>query len=352
MKYKYLFLLLTSLIAVASCKPGKSGGSKPDLAISAKPLKTIKLSASTQHNIVYKNIPSASGIEYALGSYYVLGDDSPYLYQLNEQYELVRKYALMYTASFKNSRIPKSIKPDLESIAHFKYGRDEMFLLLGSGSTSARNKGYLVNASNAYKVQEVDLTKFYEFLKGILKIEKEGVLNIEGLAIDKTYTYLLQRPLGSSSNVLFRFDTDAFKDFLLRQQAIPAAALYHFDLPAIGNNTAGFSGAFTLGDKLFFTASVEDTPNAIDDGEVLGSFVGVIDLRALPYASNQANPLKIATVQLKNTDGSIYKGKAESLVVTEVEPNKKYKVVVVVDDDKGSSELIEVELKMDQDSQD
>jgi hypothetical protein len=344
MKYKYLFLLLTSLFAIASCKSSKSGGSKPDLAISAQPFTSFKLSASTQHKIVYKNIPSASGIEYALGSYYVLGDDSPYLYQLDEQYELVRKYPLMDTVSFRNSRIPKSVKPDLESIAHFKYGRDEMLVLLGSGSTSARNKGYLVNASNAHKVQEVDLTKFYEFLKGILKIEKEGELNIEGLAMDKTYTYLLQRPLGSSSNVLFRFDTDAFKDFLLRQQSIPTAALYHFDLPAIGNNTAGFSGSFALGDKLFFTASVEDTPDAVQDGEVLGSFLGVIDLRALPYAGSQASPLKVSTVQLKNTDGSIYKGKAESLVVTEVEVNKKYKAIVAVDDDRGNSEMLEFEL--------
>ncbi len=347
MRYKYLLLLITSLLVVTACKSSKSGKSGSDMSAANLTSAMVKLSATTKQKVIYNNIPSASGIEYVSGAYYVLGDDSPYLYQLNENYELVQKYPLMDTTSLKSGRIPKLVKPDLESIAHFKYGRDELLLLLGSGSTSARNKGYLVNASNAHKVQEVDLTKFYEFLKGILKIEKEGELNIEGLAIDKTYTYLLQRPLGSNTNVLFRFDTDAFKDFLLRQQAIPAAALYHFDLPAIGNNIAGFSGAFALGDKLFFTASVEDTPNAIDDGEVLGSFIGVIDLNTLPYASNPIKPLKLSTVQIKNTDGSIYKGKAESLVVSEIEPDTKYKVVVVVDDDKGSSELLELELTVE-----
>ncbi|GAB3198410.1 hypothetical protein GCM10027293_15150 [Pontibacter aydingkolensis] len=286
-------------------------------------------------------------MEHVQENYYVLSDDSPFLYQLNNKYELVQKYTLFDTSSFKGGRIPKSEKPDLEGMAHFTYGRDEMLLLLGSGASQSRNKGYLVNLSDKMKVQEVDFTRFYTFLKQILKIEQEGILNLEGIAIDNTYAYLLQRPSGSNTNVLFRFNADDFKDFLMRNGDLPVAAVYYFNLPAIGNNNAGFSGAYILGDKLFVTASVEDTPNAIDDGEVLGSFIGVIDLLALPYAMNAANPLAVPSTQILNADGSTYKVKAESLVVTETQKDKKYKVVVVTDDDQGSSELIEVELKMD-----
>ncbi|WP_299819866.1 hypothetical protein [uncultured Pontibacter sp.] len=307
----------------------------------------MKLEASILQQRMLQQIPSASGIEYVEGSYYVLGDDSPYLYQLGEAFELKRKYPLFDTTAFKNGRIPKAEKPDLESMAHFTYGRDNMLLLLGSGSSESRNKAYWVNLSENMKVREVDFSRFFTFLKSILKIKTEGELNIEGLATDEIYTYLLHRSIGNKANVLFRFDTGDFKDYILGNAGLPAAAAYYFMLPAVGQNGAGFSGAYTSEGKLFVTASVEATSNAIDDGEVLGSFIGVIDLLALPYASDAANPLQVPAVQLTNTNGSVYKGKAESLIVTMPENQNKYKAIIVTDDDKGGSELLEVELTVE-----
>ncbi|MFD2514667.1 DUF6929 family protein [Pontibacter locisalis] len=308
----------------------------------------MNLNASIQQRVFYEDLPSASGLELIDGRFFIVGDDSPYLYELDEQFQIVQKHPLFDTSDFNNGRIPKALKPDLESIAHLTYGRDDMLLLLGSGASEARNKGYLVNLSEKNKVQEIDFSRFYVFLKRILKIETEGLLNIEGLAMDDNYTYLLQRPLATGINVIFRFDTGEFKDFILRQGDIPAAAVYHFKLAGIGEREAGFSGAYVLGNKLFLTASVEDTSNAIDDGEVLGSFLGVVDLRALAYATDPANPLAVPSVQLKNDDGSVYKGKAESLVIKEVTPDSKYKAIVVSDDDQGHSELLTVELNVEE----
>ena len=346
MRTLYLSLFVLLLLALTACKSGKVSSSDT-ISPEASRFENVKLSSSMQQKVYYKNLPSASGLEYVAGKYYIVGDDSPYLYVLDEQYQLVQKHVLFDTSGFVNGRIPKAVKPDLESVAHFTYGRDEMLLLLGSGASAARNRGFLVNLSEKMEVQELDLSRFYTFLKRILKIETEGQLNIEGLAMDEYYTYLLQRPLATGDNVIFRFDTNDFKDFLLLGGDIPAAAVYHFSFPEIGQRMAGFSGAFVLDNKLFFTASVEDTPNAVDDGEVLGSYLGVADLRALAYATDPANPLAVAATQLKNEDGTVYKGKAESLVVKQLDKEGSYKAVVVSDDDQGSSELLEFELKVE-----
>lgn len=352
MMYRYLFCLAAMALALTSCK-----SNEPAITSTEAPalihMKNINLEAAMTGSRPLEGIPSASGIELVQGSYYVIGDDSPFLYQLDEQFKVVKKYTLFEAGKLENGgRIPKSVKPDLESMTSFVYGRDDMILLFGSGASPARNKGFLVNLTEEAKVQEVDLSRFYTFLKKILKIETEGQLNIEALAMDKAYTYLLQRPLGSGVNILFRFDSDDFKDYLLRNGELPAAAVYHFTLPGIGQNKAGFSGAYALEDKLFITASVEDTPNAIDDGEVLGSLIGVIELNALPYATNPDNPLAVPTTQLQGKNGEAFKGKVESLVVTRGEKKDAYKMVLVTDDDKGGSELLEVEVKIDQDSLD
>ncbi|ARS37876.1 hypothetical protein CA264_14250 [Pontibacter actiniarum] len=303
----------------------------------------MNLTATTRAKRLFEEIPSASGVAHVQNAFYVVGDDSPFLYQLNEEYQLVQRHALFDSSGVVNGRIPKAAKPDLESMTHFSYGRDELLLLLGSGASEARNKAYLVNLTDDMAVQELDLSRFYTFVKRVLRIENEGVLNIEGLAMDDVYTYLLQRPAGAGSNILIRMDTDDFKQFVLSKGDIPAAAVYYFKLPVLGQSPAGFSGAYTLDDKLFFTASVEDTPNAIDDGEVLGSFIGVIDLNALPYATDELNPLEVPATKLQNPDGSAYIGKAESLVVNRLEEGQ-YRVVVLSDDDAGHSELLEVQL--------
>ncbi|GAB3822486.1 hypothetical protein GCM10028895_27100 [Pontibacter rugosus] len=309
-------------------------------------MKQLELTATTQRKYFYQSIPSASGLEYVQNFFYIVGDDSPFLYKLNEQFKLEQTYALFDTADFATGRIPKAIKPDLESMAHFTYGRDEMLLLLGSGATDARNKGFLVNLSEGNAVRELNLSRFYTFLKRVLKLETEGQLNLEGLAIDNTYTYLMQRPLGPGANVLIRFDSNDFKHFLMNDGAIPAAAVYHFELPSAEQHRASFSGAYTLGDKLFFTASIEDAPNAIEDGEVLGSFIGVIDLKALPYATDALKPLTVPAVVIRNSDNSPYIGKAESLVVMQGEEQGFFKVIVVSDDDLGHSELLELQLQV------
>ncbi len=344
-KCHFLYFLLTPLLLLA-CKTEPPATSSAGARLTDLP-EPVQLSATTTRQVFYQNLPSASGLEYAQGSFFVLGDDSPFLYRLNEKYELAQRYPIFDTTSIKSGRIPKDLKPDLESMALLTYGRNEMLIMLGSGSAKNREIGFLVNLTKKMEVKELDLARFYTFLRQVLRLEATEQLNLEGMAMDKAYTYLLQRTLSKGQNVLFRFEADAFEDFILGRGGIPAVAVYYFSLPQLGELHAGFSGAFALDGELFFTASVEETPNAIDDGTVHGSFLGRIDLRMLPHASDEANPLAVPVVQLTNEDASPYVGKAESVVVRKGEEGK-YKVVVVSDDDKGHSELLELDLTIAQ----
>lgn len=349
MLYKYTVYLLLLATVLSACK-SSAKLSQPEAATVVPLAHKSSLQATMLTSKEYTDIPSASGIEKVGNRYYMLGDDSPYLYQLDSQFKLTKKYTLFDAGPAKAGRIAKATKPDLESICQFTYGRDTLLVLLGSGSSSARNKGFLVNASEKHQVTPLDLSLLYTFLKRVLKIESEGVLNIEGLAMDNSYAYFLQRPFGGKPSVLFRFDANDFKDFLLRGGPLPAVAVYHFTLPALNGVPSGFSGAYTLGDKLFFTASAEDTPDAIQDGRVMGSYIGVIYLRDLPYATNPYSPLAVPASLIQNVSGQPFTGKAESVVVVEVEKDKKYKAVVVTDDDEGSSGLYEIELSLTQDN--
>ena len=344
MNPKYLLYTFFAVLALPACKPEQPAASR--LATAEARMKEIQLKATVRNKQTYQQLPSASGMELVDSMYYIVGDDSPFLYQLDARFNLTQRHMLFDTADFATGRIPKPLKPDLEGMAHFTYGRDQMLLLLGSGSSEKRNRAFLVNLTDNMRVQELDFSRLYTFLKRVMRMEADGELNIEGFAMDETYTYLLQRALGAGTNVLFRFNTSDFKGFVMNKGEVPAVAVYHFALPKLGGYMAGFSGAFALDDKLFFTSSVESAPNAIVDGEVLGSLVGMIDLNALPYATDAANPLQVPAAQLLNPDGSVYIGKAESLVVKAGTSRGSYDVVVVSDDDLGGSELMEVQLEV------
>lgn len=333
------------LIAAVSCQEGNHSTSGPTPVQNKMPMS--EASAYIQKKIFFEGLPSASGLESTFpDSYYVLGDDSPYLYRLDSSYTLVEQYPLFSTDDFTTGRIPKALKPDLESMVQFEYKGKNYLLLLGSGSTEARNRGFMVNLDQQYEVTELNLHALYAFLKQVVSRNKNEELNLEGLAIDNKHVYLLQRSMNSAGNVLFRFELDSFISYLMESQSLPAASVFYFNLPQLDQYTAGFSGAYVFHDYLFFTASVEGTTNAVDDGEMLGSYLGYIELEDFDLATHSEKPFNATVFPLTYKDGSAYKGKAESLVINYVDKLWNYKAVIVSDDDLGHSELLEVLVKV------
>ncbi len=86
---------------------------------------------------------------------------------------------------------------------------------------------------------------------------------------------------------------------------------------------------------LVFTASVEGRVSATQDGNNLGSYIGLIPLKKI-----SAREIQIAQVM---KDGQPYTGKIESVEIEKVKDHK-LKLNAVSDDDQGSSTFLKIEL--------
>jgi hypothetical protein len=122
---------------------------------------------------------------------------------------------------------------------------------------------------------------------------------------------------------------------------LPGYEAIAFHLPKLAGLSSRFSGAFVYHNRLFFSASVENTDDAILDGEVLGSFVGWIDLDAVKPGSR---PLEGNTALVLDEKGETFKGKVESLVILDSLRTQGFRALAITDNDNGQSELLELEI--------
>lgn len=286
-------------------------------------------------------LPSASGVEIVGDTAYVIGDDSPFLYQLDAATLVpTGRTALFETAEFATGRIRKRDKPDLEAMAALRWpdGRPGL-LLLGSGSQANRARGWFVPIEATPATPEIlDLAPLYVLLQALLP--PEVVLNLEAAATSATELLLFQRTVGrADAALLFRLPLAATLGWLsgAAGAAAPAARQLRFQLPTIDGCPAGFSGATFVDDQLFVTASVEDTADAVLDGRVLGSFIGLVSLAA-PTAR---------FARLAWADGRAYLGKVEGLAVRRPLAAGRWELLLVTDDDAGGSTAVVAQVSVE-----
>lgn len=215
-------------------------------------------------------IGSASGIVYRDHSLFVLSDNSSFLYEYQ-----VKKNQLIRIKLFENSQenIPKKDKFDFESIAL----KENELHLLGSGSTSKREKRIIYNLETA-AIAEKDLSPLYQNLKKNASISDEE-LNIEGVLFCNEKWFLFQRGNGANSrNGVFRtksLEIESETEFV------------KVSLPKIKQVETSFTDAILIEDKIYFLATAEDTTSTYDDGEILGSLIGRMDSRTLDIEFTQ-----------------------------------------------------------------
>jgi len=297
---------------------------------------------------LFTAIPSASGMELIGDKIYVIGDDSPYLYILNRKsFALEDKIKLFETNLFNTGRIPKAFKPDLECLTSVQVNGQPYLAAFSSGSAPIRTKCYLIALSptnDVSQVQEYALKDFYTVLQTEDEYLQGDLLNIEAAAIQADQLYLFQRSVFKGDNVLFRFNLPAFLQHLTQPSPeMPTCEKIRFTLPRLADLDSRFSGAITFDDKLFITASVENTSNAILDGEVAGSFVGWANLNAIKPGSE---PVTLHTALIQDAQGQTYKGKVEALVITGRTNAHTYQALAFTDNDNGESELLVLELTL------
>ncbi len=282
---------------------------------------------------ILKGIPSASGIELYKNKIYIIGDDAGWLLILDKNYKLLEKIPLLKKKKLSNKPIPKKHKPDLEAMTFIKYGGENSLLIFGSGSKpTKREKLFMVYPERKHLVKQYSLTDLYVDLVG-KKIQTSS-LNIEAAAANTSSIFLFHRGNISKKNIIFEYSIKEFIGFILKEKKkAPKSVFRVCRLPQINTIPAGFSGASMLDDKrILFSASVEDTENEIDDGEILGSFIGIqnTENKGLMYAALKKGPKPMEL-------------KIESVCLLQSHDNK-HTLLAVTDSDGGDSEILVLEL--------
>lgn len=273
------------------------------------------------------NIPSGSGIANYGEGYYVISDDSPHLFLLNKEFDVVSKILISDTQHFNGKRIIKAEKADFETLEMID---DKELVVFGSGSKIPQRDVFVrILLNDPVVVEKYDISKFYNYLR-TLPIFENSDLNIEATAFREEQLYLFNR----RKNIIIKVNYSLFLDFIKGETLIPDLEFHELFLPKINGIEAGFSGATTLQNQptIIFTASVEDNINAYEDGEILGSFIGTIDI------SNNiiSNRFDYCEIPIVNENF-----KVESVTIVEEIAVGKTKVVLITDDDQGSSTIIE-----------
>ncbi|MDO6518140.1 hypothetical protein Q4562_12915 [Zobellia uliginosa] len=154
-------------------------------------------------------------------------------------------------------------------------GTNEL-VAFGSGSKSPQRDVFLhIFLEDSLRIKTYNISPFYDNLRALKAMENEA-LNIEAVAFQKDKIYLFNR----GKNIIFEFTYDDFLAYLEGSAPFPKPVLTEFSLPKINGRESGFLGATIVKDTsmILFTASVENTSNAYDDGEVWGSFIGTIPI--------------------------------------------------------------------------
>lgn len=308
-----IFILLLCVLTLLGCEKEKEAEYSLEI-LKIKPMDSI---------------PSGSGLLFHQGRLVILGDDSPNLFFLDLEDSSVSKLSL--TSNFGEvRRIPKDIKPDLESLA---LSADSSIIAFPSGTLAPQRDTLHILQND--KIYKYDLHPFYQSIADKYDIGLLG-MNIEGAEIIGDRLYLLDR----GTNALLELSFSDLMAHLQDQKDVPDVQRTVFDLPQIDSVSSGFSGLSRLGlhEKLLFTASVEDTPNWFEDGERLGSFIGLIDLTETPKLVDIWQVMTSSKIQ--STD------KIEGLTFKGYDERGRILITAVTDNDDGSSKIIELALSV------
>lgn len=216
---------------------------------------------------------SASGLLFNNNSVLAIGNNTSFLYEYHLKTKQLQKHPLLENAS---ETIAKKDKPDFESITQF----ENNIYIFGSGSTEKRNIMVQIDATTKKKIAQIDLSNLYATMQSFASIKPEN-FNIEGLIYNGTDWFFFNRGNGKNSkNSIFTVSganlTDEF------------TVLYNpYKLPKIKGVETSFTDAVLVDNTIYFLATAEDTVSTYDDGEVLGSLIGSIDVTSMKIKSTK-----------------------------------------------------------------
>lgn len=279
---------------------------------------------------------SGSGMQYFNGFFYAVGDDDAYLWKFDKFGDFQDKWLIWDTSEIEGHRIRKKIKPDFEAMSFLPRDTDTSLLIFASGSKPIKRDYILQFDPNKKELIELSSSAlpFYDWLRTEVFNPKD--LNLEGAAFWNEQFILLNR----ATNTLLMLKKSGFMENIVKDRISHLDYQhFHYQLPLIQTDTARFSGASIIPgtNYLLFSASVELTEDWVDDGGILGSFIGIIDLE-----HPESAPLACELVTWENKE--TYIGKIEA-VEGKLISDKKVHVVGITDNDNGKTNFLHIDFK-------
>ena len=269
------------------------------------------------------HVRAASGLARLGGRLVVAQDDAAFLAVVDPASPSVS--ALVLPADddgrrqFDRGRGNKMRKGDFEACAAVpSLDSAPAVLVFGSGSAPRRDRIALVRSLDA-PVEVIDASRLYGVLRACRPFAGSE-MNVEGAVFVDGCVRLFNRGNGAARDGHDPVDAtcDLAWPALAAFLAAPATAepprperVVRYDLGSLGTAPLNFTDGGEMRGLVLFTATAEDSPDAIEDGEVAGSVLGVIDgdgARWAPLRLPDGAPFvaKVEGVCAGDRDGEVY----------------------------------------------
>lgn len=281
------------------------------------------------------HVRAASGIEALGDELYVVQDDASFIAVVRG--DDVRSIALPAGPGgrrrFEKALGNKLDKLDLEACFSI-FGR---VIAIGSGSLPVRERFAIVHRG---EVRMFDASALYARLREVLP---PCALNIEGACFTaRGGLHLFQRGNGAARghavNAMIDVNGVELWNWIDGHDRVPEiTGVRLYDLGREDGVAYGFTDATSygctdgnaIGNRVLFAAGAEDSPDAIEDGEVLGARLGVL------------SDERVAWTELLEADGSPSRRKIEGIT----RAHDRVLAVVDADDPDRPAELCEIVLE-------
>ena len=204
-----------------------------------------------------------------------------------------------------------------------------------------RDTAFIIGIESDNQLFKKNIRPLFEKIIKEARLSSENEINIEGITISKNHAYLLHRG-NVSENIIIKMDRLKFIDYIKTSNTIPDIDIFNFDLPNLDEVSSGFSGACITPDStgIIFTASMEKTNDEINDGEILGSYIGIIPFSEMEYGGYYSSLLMNGGVLMSNKLEGI------SVVPDKDNNSKRFNLITVCDNDNGTSEIIKIKMRL------
>ena len=294
------------------------------------------------------HVRAGSSLARVPGGFALIQDDANFVAVIDRTGSSVRAIALPAGVGgrrqFDDRRGNKAHKLDLEACVAIVTEGDTLLIAFGSGSTPEREYVALIDGweASAPHTTLVHAQRLYDLLRREHAFAGSE-LNIEGALYLGDSLRLFGRGNGAPRanvrpvNATCDLDWPTLLAHLRAPDRDPPpspANVVRYELGAIGGIPLSFTDATLCKNMILYSAAAEESPDAIRDGRVTGSAIGVIDA-----------PGRVRWAPLTDTSRQLLPFKVEGLAAVDDATDRLY-VVIDADDPEAPSELCTVELSM------